>query len=276
MKLISWNTAKRVSRAEHQAVALLERRPDIVALQEVNRRSLSILMNRLAAGGLNHVVSAVPLETKDSQARAIGVVIASRFPVSPVADGLTLSTWPEKCATALVESPLGPVEVNTVHVPPGASHGWEKIRVFEAVYQSLARASSTHRILCGDFNSPQAELETGEVVCWGKRLTKGGQWQLRRTRRGGSGLEWEQGEASVLVGLREFDLNDVFRRVNGYGAPAFSIEMKRRSTVTRRRFDHIFASESLGAVSCNYLHELREDGLSDHAPIEALFSGSQG
>ena len=275
VKLISWNTAKRVERAERQVAALLERRPDVVALQEVNRRSLPILMKGLEAGGLGYVRSAVPMESTDTQARAIGVMIASRFPLSPVTDGLTLKSWPEKFVAAMVQSPLGPVEVNTVHVPPGRSHGWEKIRVFEAVFEALAKTSANHRLLCGDFNSPQAELETGEVICWGKRLAKDGRWRLHRTRRGGSAEEWERGETSVLVGLREFDLDDVFRRFNGYHLPAFSIEMRHGATITRRRFDHIFASHSLAALSCDYLHGLREQGLSDHAPIEAEFSGSQ-
>ena len=34
-----------------------------------------------------------------------------------------------------------------------------------------------------------------------------------------------------------------------------------------RRFDHIFASESLGAVGCHFVHSVREDGLSDHSVI---------
>jgi endonuclease/exonuclease/phosphatase family metal-dependent hydrolase len=275
VKLISWNTAKRAGRAEQQAAALLEQHPDVVTLQEVNRRSFPILVKSLGAGGLGHVMSAVPMETEVSQSRAIGVMIASRFPLSPVSGGLALAKWPEKSVAAMVQSPLGPVEVNTVHVPPGASHGWEKIRVFEAIYAALAKKSVTHRVLCGDFNSPQAELETGEVICWGKRLTKRGHWVLQRSRKGGPAHEWERGEASVLVGLGEFDLNDVFRRVNGYHVPAFSIAMKHGSTITRRRFDHILASGSLGAVSCKYLHDLREQGLSDHAPIEAVFAGSQ-
>ena len=37
------------------------------------------------------------------------------------------------------------------------------------------------------------------------------------------------------------------------------------------RYDHIFASQSLGVAKCGYLHSLREAGLSDHSPIEATF-----
>jgi len=258
MKLISWNIAARVGRAERQVAALLGRIPDVVALQEVTRKSFPILRDALDAGGLSHMVSVVPMENPASRARALGVMIASRFPLSAVEGGLSLLSWPEKSAAAMVQSPLGPVEVNTVHVPPGVSHGWEKIRVFEAIYAALAKTSATHRVLCGDFNSPQAELETGEVICGGKRLAKDGQWRLQRSHRGGSAQDWETGEWSVLVGLREFDLSDVFRQVNGYHVQAFSIEMKHRSTITRRRFDHVLASRSLGAISCHYLHDLRE------------------
>ncbi len=274
MKLISWNIAKRVKFAELQAAALVEQQPDVVALQEVNHRSLPKLVKGLEAGGLTYLQSAVPLHSTESQARAIGVLIASRFPLATVNCGMKLESWPEKSAVAIVQCPFGLVEVNVVHVPPGRSHGWGKIRVFESIYAAMAKTSQTHRVLCGDFNSPQAELENGEVICWGKRLLKNGQWRLKRSLRGGSAEEWERGEASVLVGLREFDLDDVFRRINGYKVPAFSIEMKHRNTLTRRRFDHILASRSLGAVSCSYLHALRERGLSDHAPIEAVFSAS--
>ena len=275
MKLISWNTASRTGSAELQVAALLDRCPDIVALQEVTRASLPLLKRSLDAGGLSHVVSAVPLNTPTSRARALGVMVASRFPLSATERGLSLPNWPEKCVAVTVTSPLGSVEVNTVHVPPGRSHGWEKIRVFEAIYAALARASATHRVLCGDFNAPQAELDTGEVICWGKTLAKDGRWRLKSSHRGGSAKDWEQGEASVLVGLRQFDLLDVFRQINGPSVPAFSIEMTRGSTVTRRRFDHILASRSLGVVACQYLHALRQQGLSDHAPIEAVFAGPQ-
>ena len=274
MKLISWNVAARVKRADQQVAALLDRMPDVVALQEVTRKSFPILRDGLIEGGLSHIVSVVPLDKPAFPANALGVMIASRFPLSAVEQGLSLPSWPEKSVSVMVQSPLGSVEVNTVHVPPGSSHGWKKIRVFEAIYSALAKPCATHRVLCGDFNSPQAELETGEVICWGQRCGKDGHWRLQRSRRGGSAQEWERGESSVMVGLREFDLSDIFRHVNGYEVQAFSIEMKHRSTITRRRFDHIFASRSLEAVSCHYLHDLREQGLSDHAPIEAVFSGS--
>jgi hypothetical protein len=46
---------------------------------------------------------------------------------------------------------------------------------------------------------------------------------------------------------------------------------KAGQSMLRRRFDHIFASQGLRTVSCQYLTALHEDGLSDQAPIEAVF-----
>jgi exonuclease III len=45
----------------------------------------------------------------------------------------------------------------------------------------------------------------------------------------------------------------------------------RKAKTVARRFDHVLASVSLNAVSCQYLIELREQGLSDHSPIEVGF-----
>lgn len=274
MKLLSWNTARRTRDAARQVDALLARNPDIVALQEVTASTLPILKHGLDAGGIMHIASAVPITRQSNRARATGVLIASRFPMSVVSGGLSLPEWPEKATSAIVHSSLGPVEVNTVHVPPGASHGWKKIEVFRKIFEALAKPTGIHRVLCGDFNAPQAELPTGETICWGKRLGRDGQWRFLRRRKGGSAEEWERAEASVLVGLREFDLHDVFRLLHGFEKPAHSIEMKHGLTITRRRFDHIFASRSLEAISCEYPQEIREQRLSDHTPIEAIFAGT--
>jgi hypothetical protein len=37
------------------------------------------------------------------------------------------------------------------------------------------------------------------------------------------------------------------------------------------RLDHVFAAPSLNAIECEYLHDFRAAGLSDHAPIEVQF-----
>ncbi len=40
------------------------------------------------------------------------------------------------------------------------------------------------------------------------------------------------------------------------------------------RLDHILASNGLGLVACDYVHEWRQAGLSDHSAIEAWFEPS--
>jgi endonuclease/exonuclease/phosphatase family metal-dependent hydrolase len=47
--------------------------------------------------------------------------------------------------------------------------------------------------------------------------------------------------------------------------------MRRKKLTWPRRFDHIFASNRLKTIECEYLSAWREDGLSDHAAIEAVF-----
>lgn len=273
MKLVSWNTRHCATHAERQAEALLARQPEVVALQEVTHRSWPVLRDALARGGLSHAICSLPaspLHSDTSRARTYGVAVISRFPLAVAPGGLCLP-WPEKGLSVIARTPRGAVEVHTVHVPPGTSHGWLKIEVFESIYVSLARPSAAERILCGDFNSPAAELESGEVICWGKRLGSNGQWRALRSIRGRPAERWHAAESSVIVGLRPFGLRDIFRELHGFGRREFSIEMRHRSTVTRRRFDHLFASPGLSPTTCEYLHPLREAGLSDHAPIEAAF-----
>jgi exonuclease III len=71
------------------------------------------------------------------------------------------------------------------------------------------------------------------------------------------------------------DLADVFRRLHPRDEEHSWIWRGRgkggASKTVRRRFDHIFASESLGAIDCHYVHDVREAGLSDHSAIVAEF-----
>ena len=91
-------------------------------------------------------------------------------------------------------------------------------------------------------------------------------WNWARAKREGG-----RSERSVLLGLADFDLPDVFRTLHGYEQEAFSWVLRRNKKEFRRRFDHIFASDSLGPRRCEYIHEWREASLSDHSAIEAAF-----
>ena len=176
---------------------------------------------------------------------------------------------------------MGPAG-NAYHpIPPGVTNGWIKIEMLEGFYRGLAQSSTTPRFLCGDFNTPQLELPTGEVVTWGQRLNRKGVAVIRQHIRGGEGARWDQGERQVLQGLATYDLHDVYRRLHGYTMQAYSWYPQRKDPhrqlqMMGRRFDHGLASASLHPVSCTYLQAFRESGLSDHAALEIVFGVERG
>ena len=130
------------------------------------------------------------------------------------------------------------------------------------------------RILCGDFNLPQAEGPGGLVVTWAQRVRTDGTITRCGSVRGGPGETWDAAERNIALGLAMYDLQDVFRALHGYEVSAFSWLLRRRTRSVPRRFDHIFASVSLRPRACVYLHNVRQCGLSDHAAIEATRLGA--
>jgi hypothetical protein len=88
-------------------------------------------------------------------------------------------------------------------MPTGVGHLEEKIATYDALFSVLSRADSGHRILCGDFNSPEREFSDGTLVGWGKRVQR-------------------DAEHRVLVGLADYDLRDIFRQLHGHDVQAWS------------------------------------------------------
>ena len=278
LRLISWNVNGRVERLQDQVTALTERKPDVVALQEVRVTTASALKAELVRIGLPHNTDSFGVAADPSVLtgrRRDGELIASRWPVTALPPGAFPVPWTERILSAVIESPWTTIETHTVHVPNGSTNGWTKIETFEGLYRRLACRSDRPRILCGDFNSPQNEMSDGRLVTWGQNILPTGETVIKGTWKDRAGREdsnerWDLGERSVLEGLAVFDLPDVYRTLHGYGAEEFSWCWKGKGG-TPRRFDHVFASRELNAVRCQYLHSLREAGLSDHSPIEVDF-----
>ncbi|GAI74240.1 unnamed protein product, partial [marine sediment metagenome] len=83
---------------------------------------------------------------------------------------------------------------------------------------------------------------------------------------------WDARERSVIQGLTEYNLYDIFRLLNGYESQEFSWLLRRKGKIiARRRFDHIFAAKTLNPDTCDYIHSFRKELLSDHSAIEATF-----
>ena len=252
MRLITWNVNRRVSLLAGQAAALASREPDVVALQEVTARSWALWRVALATIGLPH--ARCSLEDADPAREPIGrrrtgVVIAAR---APLADAPALAVpWPETALAARVDG----VTIHAAHVP-NAANGWIKPDTLAALRAGLA-ATSGPRVLCGDLNTPRREYPDGTVISFA-RDSRG---RLRVER----GERWDSAELGVVPGLCEIGFADAFRAVHGYAS-------KEPSWVWSHgggwRLDHVFAAE-LPVVASAYHHAWRDDGLSDHSPLEA-------
>src|ERR671916_1946813 len=256
MRLITWNVARRVEALAAQAAALGGREPDVVALQEVTARTLPLWEAALPVLGLPAVAytlrAADPARTPADR-RGTGVLLAARA-LEPL-PGLLPVPWPETALAARIDG----VEVHTVHVP-NAANGAVKPRTLAAVRDGLARRSGP-RVLCGDLNTPRRERPDGTV--WS--FARDGQGRLRAERAG----FWDESELGVVPGLRDLGFADAFRAVHGYAERSPSWTFGRIAGHGGGwRIDHLFAA-GLEPVAARYHHDWREDGLSDHAALEA-------
>lgn len=265
MHLLSWNVAGRLKKCNQQLELVRNRNPDIVALQEVRPSSYNLLHAGLDEIGLEHIIESVSLATHFN--RRFGELIASRYPQQKLPATDIDIPYPERVLSANISTPWGMVELHTTHIPPGSSNGWIKIETLEGIYRRLACASKIPRILCGDFNTPQAEFSDGTVVTWGQSVNSERIIKLVRNYE-----RWDAGERNILIGLAKYDLPDIFRMLHGYGVQNYSWRVMRKGReIARRRFDHIFASSQLNPIECKYLHAFRNSGASDHSAIEARF-----
>lgn len=270
MRLISWNVAARVKKQPQQLEAVMAHKPDLLALQEVTAKTARMWRVGLKEAGYEHILSTHevhpdPEELVGGRGRAI--LIASRFPIEQLPqEGLDMP-WKERLLSVLVQHPQQSFEFHTAYITPGNPHGWLKIETFEGIYNYLAHPSETPRILCGDYNSPKQELADGRTVLWGQRLLKDGSIDTPGDPR------WPQGEKLVIRDLAEFDLPDIYRLLNGWKAEDYSwVVWRKGKIVSQRRFDHVFASKAMNPVSCKYIHDVRENWLSDHSAIDVEFA----
>jgi exonuclease III len=271
VRLLTWNLNARRDIGP-QVAAIAARTPDILALQELTRYSVSLLRKALPAAGLPHLIDSFANSAPWFAVgpRRYGLLTASQHPITSVPT-ISVVLWPERILSADVLTPGGAVRVHTTHIPPGSSNQWKKVDMLEAVLDVVSEPYPTPLILCGDFNMPQAETALGRIVTWAQRLKPGAEPRLRARWRGRDALRWDLAERRVMEAGRQRQLVDAFRYLHGYEREEFSWFLKRGALGTGRRFDHIFCSPDLRSTRCEYLHEFRESGLSDHAPLELDF-----
>jgi exonuclease III len=271
LRLLTWNLNRR-RRIGGQAAAIASRTPDIIALQELTLTSTILWRTSLAEIDLRHVTdsfAASPLWDAVGP-RRYGLLIASRFPLislGPVTD----ACWPERILSASVTTPKGLVTVHTTHVPPGSSNGWIKVQMLEAAAAIVSAKLDLPCVLCGDFNTPQVETPHGRIVTWAERIDSKSSVRVCKRKRGEDARRWDDAERSVLQGGKSGKLIDAYRHLHGYARQEYSWFVKRGRLVTGRRFDHVFCSRDMMVNRCEYLHSVREQGLSDHSALELDF-----
>lgn len=258
MRLLSWNVARRVTRLPEQAAAIAARSVDVLALQEVTRRTLPIWREACDHLGLPQVLASLDDAEPGRQPasrRQTGVLIAARTRWRPATR--LVPPWPETAIGGL----SGAIEVHCVHVP-NAANGWIKVQTLEAIRAGLMDAPARPRLLCGDLNTPRRELPDGTVLSFARDSSG----KLRPER----GERWDAGELGVVPGLRDIGYVDVFRALHGYSRREPSWTWQRRAGHRGGwRLDHVFASRDLRPLRCSYHHDWRDRGLSDHSALEA-------
>ena len=271
MRLLTWNLNARRRQLPDQLAAVAVRSPDILALQEVTPGSIPLLRESLPTFGLFHITDSFAHAPRWDACgpRRYGVLLASRFPVEPHrSDELVL--WPERILSATMTADRMRMVVHTTHIPPGSSNGEKKIEMLEAVLRVISEVPAP-QILCGDFNVPQLETAEGQLVSWAERVETSGAVRLRRRYCRADGRRWDAAERGVMQRGTIPLLVDAYRHLHGYERQEFSWFVKRGALRIGRRFDHIFCSPELRIVRCEYLHHVREQGLSDHSALEADF-----
>jgi exonuclease III len=247
MKLVTWNLGRKERHAARQLEVLAEQQADVVALQEVTRGGLPLLVAGLRKHGLEHALSSFQLGNQ----YGFGNLIASRWALGLTSDGSFDVPYPERILSAMIQSPFGDLELHNVHVPAATSSGVDvKIGTFNGIYKRLAHPVTHKRILCGDFNTPKAELPDGTTTFWGTATQ-------------------QKAERKVILGLARFDLVDTYRTLHGFCKTATSWHA---NNGVGRRYDHVFASTSLRPEACDYLDSVRLMKLSDHALLSVHFT----
>jgi exonuclease III len=249
--VLTWNVAGRVGpNQERQIAALAERSFDLLCLQEVTPRTKARWVEALEARGLHAAVSPWPVDPRGS--RRFAVLVAGREPVEPIT--APELPWSERHLAARTAG----IEVHTLHAPLSSKDDLVKVRTLEALFAALATDDGTPRLLAGDLNTPRYESREGELVTFA-RDRKG---RLREEL----GERHDRAELLLIDELTRHGWRDAFRALHGYARRDRSWAMR---TGFGYRLDHIMVSPELEPVEADYVHEWREERLSDHSAMWA-------
>jgi exonuclease III len=251
MRVVTWNVAGRVARQPEQAAAIAGVGADVVALQEVTKRTLPLWRAALSDAGFAGCESALEPPPDTPRGRLLGVLTAARAGLERLPSPIGVP-WPERVLCCMV----GDVEVVNLHSPISPAPELAKVLTHEAVAAYLAASEGRPRVLCGDLNTPRRELPDGDVLTFAHDSSG----RLRPER----GERWDRAERALVRGLREHGWVDAFRAIHGYGErhASWTFAHDRGGW----RLDHVLA-DGLEPRAGAYAHDWRREGLSDHSAL---------
>jgi endonuclease/exonuclease/phosphatase family metal-dependent hydrolase len=265
IQVVTWNV-------HFQGASILDAlrgQPDVLTLQEVTFNQRPDFEERLCDMGLK----CCPDRHGNSGGKPYGNLIATRWKIGPVTPRYSRKEppWPELLVKASVSVNGRSFLVISVHIPNGSGYGWQKIDTFNALKGAVREAKGKVCIVTGDFNEPRYTLQNGRIVTWGQewdaRQRRFVCWPPWKDRSGtlGSGKKWDSAVRWLFEEEDEHGMRHAYWDVHGPG----SMDVSHLSRGQKRWFDHIFVSPHFGVEQCEYLHELRRPGLSDHSALEA-------
>lgn len=276
VNVISWCVRiRRVQDPVAQVAAIGSHKPDLVALQGVHANLVLQYKVQLSRINLKHFLDSFSLFPRDWPVHRFspGVLIASIYPLSVlIPDGIS-TTWLHRFLSTIVRTPWGNVIMHSVQVPKGGGGDEGRIPMLEAIYEWVTLTSSSPQILCGVLDLFREELSDGNVITWGRLRQPSGKVAFRRRD---DARRLDQAQRSIIFGLTMAGIPDVYRRLHGHEKLEYSYYAKRRESRVGKRVDHVFASLSLRPVEATYLHEIREQELSDHSPMKVVFDYGRG
>ena len=150
------------------------------------------------------------------------------------------------------------MRVLNLHSPISQRPGLVKVRTLEAAHDWLAGGDEP-TVLLGDLNTPRREHPDG--TAWSFARASGGALRPERGER------WEAAELGVMVQrLAAHRYLDAFRAVHGYGRKEVSWAWAHGGGW---RLDHCLVRGARDVRLCEYVHEVRRTGLSDHSALVA-------
>ena len=256
LEILTWNIRQRQKSRLEKIIAGVEQiSADIVGLQEVDSSLLESFGPEFKA--LGYRVLSYEFDEKP-----YCNLILSQYPASKANRWNRDCDFPDLLSRARIKTPKGNLDFFNCHIPNGSKHGFEKIRTIDALLKRLGTTNGKVRIVVGDFNEPRSESDS-EIESWAYETR--GLKKIPQERRPEKQRHWDETVHTLFEGEQQHGMRDLFRLFHGYEHEAYSHERGKNKTPCR--YDHIFGSEHFKVSSCEYLHPLREEKVSDHSPL---------